>query len=177
MIYTSTDSVFNGRKNGLYNEDDEPDLPNVYGRTKREGEVTALAAPGGTVLRTNIFGWSRAERLSFVEWVMKALIERTRLAMFADVKYTPIHVSHVAEVVSKVLAAKVSRLFHATGSSVLSKYDFPLQMAATALDTGSIARRDADPNQENRLERPCPSLVFRERSRTNARPGSFPGVS
>lgn len=139
LIYISTDSVFNGCKSGLYNENDEPDPPNIYARTKREGEVATLAMPGGTVLRTEIFGWSRSERLSFAEWVLKSLVEQTHLTMFIDVSYTPIHVSHVAEVVARTLDAEISGLYHATGSSVLSKYDFALHMAAAfGLSTDNV---------------------------------------
>jgi dTDP-4-dehydrorhamnose reductase len=131
VIYISTDSVFNGRKAGLYDEDDGPDPLNVYARSKREGEVVTLAAPRGTVLRTNIFGWSRADRCSFAEWILKGLIEKRRLSMFTDVTFTPLHVSHLAEVVFRLLAVEATGLFHATGSTVLSKHEFALKMAAT----------------------------------------------
>jgi dTDP-4-dehydrorhamnose reductase len=39
MIYTSTAGVFDGEKRGAYEEVDEPRPLNVYGRTKRDGEI------------------------------------------------------------------------------------------------------------------------------------------
>src|SRR5262249_42782829 len=103
LVYISTDSVFNGRTNGPYDEDDEPDPRNLYARTKRGGELMTLAA-GGTVLRTNIFGWTRSGRISFAEWVLKGLVEDTPLEMFVDVRYTPIHASHLADAIAMVLS-------------------------------------------------------------------------
>lgn len=147
LVYISTDSLFNGRKSGPYVEEDAPDPLNVYARSKREGEIAALASPGATVLRTNVFGWSPAERLSFAEWVLKGLVERAELRMFTDVSYSPIHVSHLADVVARVIQAGLPGLFHATGSVSLSKHDFAVRMARvfglgdTALIPSSV--RDA----------------------------------
>jgi dTDP-4-dehydrorhamnose reductase len=130
LVYISTDSVFDGSKQGLYDEDDVPAPPNVYARTKLEGELAALRAPGATVLRTNIFGWTRTGRHSFAEWVLKGLVMQTPLTMFTDVQYTPIHVSHLAGLIGQIVSTGTRGLFHATGSTVLSKYDFAVRMGA-----------------------------------------------
>lgn len=130
LIYISTDSVFDGRQKRLYREEDETNPLNVYGSTKREGEIAALKNPRNIVLRTNIFGWSQmVERISFAERILKGLVKQDRLTMFTDVSFTPIHVSDVAEIILLILASDMSGLFHLTGNSVLSKYDFTLKMA------------------------------------------------
>ena len=103
MIYMSTDSLFDGRQDQPYIESDTPRPLNTYARTKLAGESAALQEAGTTVLRTNIFGWSRHERPSFAEWVVKGLVERVPLRMFTDVDYTPIHVTHLASVVADVM--------------------------------------------------------------------------
>lgn len=130
LIYISSDSVFDGLKNGAYLEDDKPKPLNVYAQTKLEGEHFALASPLGTVIRTNIFGWSGPGRMSFAEWVFKGLTQRERMTMFHDVIFNPIHVSHLAAVIGRILSGNISGLYHATGSTTLSKYDFALSMAA-----------------------------------------------
>jgi dTDP-4-dehydrorhamnose reductase len=129
LVYISTDSVFDGTKQGLYDEGDEPAPPNAYARTKLGGELAALGACRATVLRTNIFGWTRSGRLSFAEWVLKGLVTQTKLTMFTDVQYTPIHVSHLAGLVDQIVSSDIHGLFHASGDSVLSKYDFAIRMA------------------------------------------------
>jgi dTDP-4-dehydrorhamnose reductase len=146
LIYISTDSVFNGKKDSIYSELDAPDPPNIYARTKLEGEFAALIHQQSVVLRTNIFGWSRSERLSFSEWVLKGLVEGTPLSMFADMQYTPLHVSHLADLIARIIAnPHLQGIYHATGSAALSKHDFALQMAAMfGLDGKSILAKSID---------------------------------
>jgi dTDP-4-dehydrorhamnose reductase len=129
MIYISTDSVFDGQKRGPYDETDPPAPQNTYSRTKLEGEAACLVLARGTVLRTNIFGWSRAERTSFAEWVLRGLVDETPRTMFGDVTYTPIHVTHLSEVIEQTWDGGLSGLFHAGGSTMLTKHAFAIQMA------------------------------------------------
>ena len=52
LVHVSTDCVFSGRRGG-YVEDDLPDPPDLYGRSKLLGEATGVAA---LTLRTSIVG-------------------------------------------------------------------------------------------------------------------------
>ena len=145
LINISTDSVFDGFKNGPYIESDLVSPPNVYARTKLDGETPVLQTPRGLVLRTNIFGWSRAEKTSFAEWVIKGLVSGDRLTMFTDVSYTPIHVSHLAEVVRRAIDVDLCGLYHATGSTVLSKHAFGMLVAKTfGLSSSNIVETSVD---------------------------------
>src|SRR5438046_1576848 len=85
MIYVSTDSLFDGRQDQPYIESDPPRPLNTYARTKLAGESAALQAPGTVVLRTHIVGWSRHDRPSFADWVVRGLVEQNPLRMFTDV--------------------------------------------------------------------------------------------
>ena len=129
MIYISTDSVFDGHKEGPYEEDDRPAPTNTYARTKLLGETPCLALKRGTVLRTNIFGWSRVGRMSFAEWVLKGLAEQSELHMFDDVRFTPIHVTHLSEAIELVWEQGVHGLYHAAGGTSLTKYEFAVVVA------------------------------------------------
>ncbi len=145
LVYISTDSVFNGQKATPYNESDTPAPLNVYASTKLAGEGACLAFQPNLVLRTNIFGWSRANRLSFAEWVLRGLVEGAPLGMFADVQFTPIHVSFLASVIVDAWRMGLTGLFHAAGSTSLSKYDFALQMAARfGLSAHSVVASSVD---------------------------------
>lgn len=151
MIYISTDAVFDGGKVGLYVEADLPRPLNVYSHTKLQGEAACLASDRGTVLRTNIIGWSRADKLSFAEWVLRGLIEGSELAMFADVSFTPLHTAALSNVIEDVWERQAFGLFHAAGQTALSKFEFALLMAdefglaATNITSRSVgdARLDA----------------------------------
>ncbi|HVK53610.1 MAG TPA: SDR family oxidoreductase [Burkholderiales bacterium] len=129
MIYISTDSVFNGAKQGAYTEMDATGPLNVYGATKLEGEKSVLSLASGLVLRTNIFGWRPGRHDSFAEWVLRSLREQTPLTMFTDVMYTPIGTELLGQVVSKCVEENVVGLFHAGGGENLSKHEFALQVA------------------------------------------------
>ena len=54
LVHISTDYVFQGDANKPYRPDDPTDPINVYGRTKRDGEVAILKAnPRSAILRTS----------------------------------------------------------------------------------------------------------------------------
>lgn len=58
LIHFSTDYVFSGEPHEAWKEDDETNPVNVYGRTKREGELAVLqASPNALVARVSwLFG-------------------------------------------------------------------------------------------------------------------------
>jgi len=148
LVYISTDSVFDGSEVGLYTENDSAHPLNSYAKTKLEGEVSARVCQNCTIIRTNIFGWSRAEKLSFAEWLIKSLVCQKRLNMFTDVYYTPIHVSHLAEIINKIVTEEVFGLYHVPGSDMVSKYDFAIILAKIFnLSDEPICRSSIDSSQ------------------------------
>ena len=92
LIYISTDSVFDGKKQGIYNEFDLVNPLNIYAKTKLMGEGSVQSIKNGLVLRTNIIGWTQEASVSFAEWVLKSLVDKTPLSLFHDVYFSPLHV-------------------------------------------------------------------------------------
>jgi dTDP-4-dehydrorhamnose reductase len=66
LVHISTDCVFSGRR-GMYTEDDLPDPPDLYGRSKLLGEVEA---PGALTIRTSIFGRDFLKQDALLEWFL-----------------------------------------------------------------------------------------------------------
>ncbi len=66
LIHISTDCVFSGRK-GRYTEEDYPDPPDVYGRSKLLGEVDDQ---GTLTLRTSMVGRELETTNGLVEWFL-----------------------------------------------------------------------------------------------------------
>jgi dTDP-4-dehydrorhamnose reductase len=103
MVHFSTDYVFDGTKAGPYTEDDVPSPLNVYGLTKREGEL-AVAAAGGAhlVLRASwIYGLRGRNFLR----TMRALArERDSLTVVDDQAGAPTWSRMVAEATALALA-------------------------------------------------------------------------
>lgn len=176
LIYISTDSVFNGLKETPYVESDSPEPLNIYAQTKLQGEKNALKNKNNIVLRTNIFGWSRDEKLSFAEWLLKGLMTKEERNMFTDVYYSPIHVSLLADIIVNIIDSNITGLYHASGSTPISKYEFAkLLIDAFEIDSPVLNKTNVDDVKfstarpknmslnnsllEKALNRPLPSAI------------------
>src|SRR5262245_9991009 len=95
LLLVSTDLIFDGER-GWYREEDAPAPLSVYGRTKAAAEESALAAPGGAVVRMSLlFGPSLTSRPFFDEQVT-ALRAGRPLTLFADEWRTPLALTTAA---------------------------------------------------------------------------------
>ena len=128
VVYISTDSVFDGQRGG-YTEEDVPAPCNVYAKTKLEGEKAALeACEKVLVLRTNFFGWSASGR-SLAEWVLGKLRLGEKVPGFEDVRFTPILVNDLVDLILTLALSNASGLYHAGGDRSLTKFEFARDLA------------------------------------------------
>lgn len=83
VIQISTDYVFDGAKQGAWNEDDAPDPLSVYGKSKLAGEMAVLATnPKSVVLRT---AWVYSPfGKNFLKTMLKLAETRSQLSVVAD---------------------------------------------------------------------------------------------
>ena len=130
LVYISTDSVFDGKRNRPYVESDKVNPLNIYARTKLLGEKPTLLMESGLVLRTNIIGWSRSDNISFAEWILKGLAESEPLTLFDDVMFSPLHVSNLSIIINQAIENDISGLYHCTSKDSISKFDFGIKMAS-----------------------------------------------
>jgi dTDP-4-dehydrorhamnose reductase len=129
LIYISTDSVFDGKKHGSYRESDLVSPLNVYAKTKIIGEKSVQAMNNGLVLRTNIIGWTRANKTSFAEWVLNSLNDNMPLNLFHDVYFSPLNVYELSLIIEKIIEKPILGLYHCGSRDNISKYDFGKKMA------------------------------------------------
>jgi len=129
LVYISTDSVFDGNKQGSYIENDTPNPINIYAQTKLAGEQAVLSIKKGLVLRVSIIGWTREGSTSFAEWLVKGLTDKTPLNLFYDVHFSPLHVDSLSLIVEKIIGTPVYGLYHCASSDSISKYEFGIKMA------------------------------------------------
>ena len=129
LIYISTDSVFDGKKQESYNEGDVVNPLNTYAKTKILGEKVTLSTKNGLVLRVNIIGWTQEGRTSFAEWMFRGVINNTTLNLFHDVYFSPLHVDKLSLIVGRIIKDPIYGLYHCVSSDSISKYDFGVQMA------------------------------------------------
>ena len=131
QIYLSTDAVFDGNLDDIskYVESDLPNPLSYYGKTKLHAE-NCLLYPNSNhvVLRTTvIYGWHEKSR--FTNWVLKKLENNEEIPGFIDQKNTPTLVDDLVIAIKKIIEKNISGLFHATGNSCLSRYDFARLLA------------------------------------------------
>jgi dTDP-4-dehydrorhamnose reductase len=103
LIHYSTDYVFDGSRQGAYNEDDEPCPINAYGRSKLAGEraVQASGAPH-LILRTSwVYG---ARGRNFLLTVQRLARERSELRIVADQCGTPTWCRMIADATAHAVA-------------------------------------------------------------------------
>lgn len=117
MVHLSTDCVFSGRK-GNYTEEDLPDPPDLYGRSKLLGEVEA---PGCLTLRTSMIGLELGRRSSLVEWF---LAQRGPIRGFTRARFSGFITSELARAIEHLVTQPdpVEGRWH-LAMAPISKYD------------------------------------------------------
>ena len=130
FIHVSTDAVFDGTKEGIYTEADNPNPLSVYARTKLAGEQAVLSAnPQAVVARVNFFGWSLSGTRSLSEFFYNKLSAGEPCSGFTDVWFCPMFVGDLAGTLVRMLDKGLSGLYHVVGSQALTKYDFGVRIS------------------------------------------------
>lgn len=130
IVHISTDYVFDG-SSGPYEEDDEINPINFYGKTKFESEkVLVESGLPVTIIRTNVlFGNSQSKAANFVNWVVENLRNGETIKVVNDQFGNPTWVNGLAEVAQKVIEQKLEGIFHYGGEGYLSRFEFALEIA------------------------------------------------
>ena len=132
FVHISTDSVFDGTREGAYTEEDEPSPPGVYSQTKLDGErVVEQANPQAIIARVNFYGWSLGARRSLAEFFVNNLSEGKNVNGFTDVIFCPIWVNHLSRLLIEMLKRDLHGLYHVVGAQAMSKYQFGVEVART----------------------------------------------
>ena len=130
FVHLSTDSVFDGTKTGMYTEEDEPNPPGVYSRTKLDGErAVGQVNPQAIIARVNFFGWSLGGRRSLGEFFVNNLSEGRNVNGFTDVIFCPMWVNHLVQTLIAMLEKDLHGLYHVVGAQPMSKYQFGVDVA------------------------------------------------
>jgi dTDP-4-dehydrorhamnose reductase len=141
LIHVSTDSVFDGRKAGAYEETDTPRPLNVYGLSKLAGEQAVLEAlPSALVVRTSwVFGPAGS---SFVSKLLSWAAAQPALTIVGDQRGRPTYAPALAEALLRLARRMATRedgapqgLMHLGGGSAMSRAE-----QAQAILAASAAR-------------------------------------
>jgi dTDP-4-dehydrorhamnose reductase len=119
LLYVSTDYVFDGNTCNPYREGDPPAPVNVYGQSKRAGEVQVQAlVPQWAIVRT-AWVYGHVGR-NFVATVLKRLQAGEVLSVVTDQVGSPSYASDLAEGIAQLVDHEAGGLFHLTNSGSCS---------------------------------------------------------
>ena len=117
VIHISTDCVFSGLKGG-YTEDDIPDATDLYGISKKLGEVDY---PNAITLRTSIIGHELEGNRSLIDWFLsqKQEVEGYQSAIFSGLPTV-----EIARIIKDfVIPNKKMRGVYHVSAEPINKYD------------------------------------------------------
>lgn len=117
LIHMSTDCVFSGDRGG-YTEADACDARDLYGLSKRLGEVTG---PGCLTLRTSIIGPELSRKAGLLEWF---LAQRGSVNGYTGAIFSGFTTLEMARIIERLLVSQpaLSGLYH-VASAPVSKFD------------------------------------------------------
>lgn len=145
MVYISSDAVFDGSEERLYQEKDNVNPLNVYAKSKLRGETKVLKYKRNLVCRTNIYGLNIQPKKSFGEWVVTSLMENRTLNMFDDIDFSPILVTDLADIIYLALCNNLEGLYHICSTGCVNKYDFGMMFKNIfGIETGTIVRSQSN---------------------------------
>ena len=123
LVHISTDYVFDGSKATPYGEDDSPAPIQVYGASKRDGELAVLAeTPDALIVRTSfLFGPGRS---TFVDRVVERARQGEKVRAVLDWVNSPTYTVDLADIVVRLIAADAKGIVHAANTGSCSKFEF-----------------------------------------------------
>ncbi len=118
-LHFSTDYVFDGDSNVPYKETDKCNPINIYGKSKRDGEVAVMSVmPEACVVRTSwVFG---IRGKNFVSSVFQLLQDKEEISAVTDQIGKPTYVVDLVQNVWDIRDA--NGLFHVAGGTALSRF-------------------------------------------------------
>ncbi len=123
LVHYSTDYVFDGEKEGLYSEEDQPNPLNEYAKSKYFGELFLKEETE----RYLIFrvSWVYGEgKQNFVYKLMQMVKSQDYLRIACDEFSVPTSTRAIVEVTLKAISAGLTGLYHLVNTGYASRYEW-----------------------------------------------------
>lgn len=129
LIYISTDFVFDGKKEGQYSEEDEPNPICWYGQTKCDGEKVVESLEGSIIARIAYPYRADFEKKDFVRAIKARLESGGEVKAVEDHNFCPTFIDDIAQALDVLIEKNASGIYHVVGSQTLTPYDAALMIA------------------------------------------------
>lgn len=127
LIHISTDYVFDGTSSIALNEDAETNPINIYGESKRAGEIACLKEnPGSIIIRTS---WVYSKFGSnFVKTMQRLMQERDEINVVNDQIGSPTYAADLAQAMVAVLESAnwIPGIYNYSNEGEISWHEFAL---------------------------------------------------
>jgi len=140
LVQLSSDSVFDGKKQLPYDENDNPKPINYYGKTKLESENLVLENSENIVVRASVlYGYlssnlaklesSSKKSINFGQWLINKLILNETVQIITDEYSSPIIADDFARSILHIVKHGGSGVFHSAPKLQITRYDFSMKIA------------------------------------------------
>ena len=130
LIHYGTDYVFDGKKEGLYTEDDEPNPINQYAKSKLAGEILLKDETDDyLILRVS---WVYGEgKNNFIYKLLQWAKKQEYLKIAYDEFSIPTSTRTIVDITLKAMDSSLKGLFHLTNSGYASRYEWAKEILRT----------------------------------------------
>lgn len=131
LLYVSTDYVFDGEK-GRYKETDQPSPISYYAYTKLKAEecIKDTVSEWCIARPSVIYGANAAAgKINFALWLLNRLEKKEQTKVIIDQWNSPTLNTSLAEMTLEVVERRLTGIYHLSGASRISRYDFALSLA------------------------------------------------
>lgn len=123
LVHYSSDYVFDGKKEGLYTEEDVTDPLNEYGKTKLYGEKFVLENNENSLVFRTSWVYGRGKQ-NFIYKLMQWAENNEYLKIAYDEISVPTSTKTIAQTTIKSLQTGLKGLFHLTSGGYCSRYEW-----------------------------------------------------
>ncbi|MDI1305323.1 MAG: dTDP-4-dehydrorhamnose reductase [bacterium] len=127
LIHISTDYVFDGNSSVALTEEALTEPVNVYGASKRAGELACLKANSNAVIIRTSWVYSRFGN-NFVKTMQRLLQERDSISVVNDQIGSPTYAADLAQAMMTIVTAKewIPGIYNYSNEGEISWYEFVL---------------------------------------------------
>jgi dTDP-4-dehydrorhamnose reductase len=146
LIHISTAYVFDGEKEGLYTEEDQPKPIEWYGQTKYEAEQRVINSDiAWTILRIDQpFRSDEFARKDVAHKIIDGLNEGNLNPQFSNQYFGPTFIDDFAKILDWVIRTSTTGLYHATSGEQWNPYDFATAIKEKLNLSGKVKKGDLD---------------------------------
>ncbi len=160
LIHVSTDYVFDGKSANPYTEQDITEPLNVYGKSKRHGEIAVLENHAEAIIIRTSWVYSEYGK-NFLKTIFKLVENDKDIKVVSDQIGAPTYAPDIAKLIVDIIRDDKIQpgLYHFSGDQVMSWYDFAHKIAESVTVSNSKVEGISSSEYTSAAKRPSYSVL------------------